>query len=74
MLFRVEGWLWTLFDFIVMGALLFLAGLTYEILASKTNKPIFRVIIATAVIIVTLLIWVELAVDGVSKIIKILLR
>lgn len=74
MLFSAEGWLWTLGDFIAMGALLFGAGLSYEILSSKTNKPALRIAIAIAIISAVFLIWAELAVDGVSRIIRFLLR
>ncbi|MGH8400680.1 MAG: hypothetical protein ACRESU_06215 [Gammaproteobacteria bacterium] len=67
-----DGWHWGLGDFIIMGALLFCAGLMYEFLASKIDKKAYRVAIGIAIAFLVLAIWVQLAVDGVSQIIKFL--
>jgi hypothetical protein len=68
-----DGWHWRPGSFIVMGALLFGAGLTYEILASKVDSKGYRVAVGIVIAISVLAIWFELAVDGVSQTVKLLL-
>jgi hypothetical protein len=52
---------WTLFDFVVMGALLFGAGFLYVHVARVTPRK-YRVLIGLAFLLVLLWLWVELAV------------
>ena len=65
-----DGWHWGPGDFIVMGALLFGAGLMYEFLARKLDRKKHRVAVGIAIVFAVLAIWVELAVDGVSQIVR----
>lgn len=53
---------WTLSDFIVAGALLFGAGLTYEFLASRTRSTGRRAVIGVTVAVALAVIWIQLAV------------
>ena len=53
---------WNLFDFIIAGTLLIGTGLMLELVLRKTKKIKYRIIIVTALLIVFLLIWAELAV------------
>lgn len=53
---------WGLFDFIVIGALLFGTGLTYELLARKIKNRKHRIALAIALVLAMLLIWADLAV------------
>jgi len=53
---------WKIGDFIVMGILLFSAGLAYELIAKKMSTATRRVAVAIAIGLVFLLIWAELAV------------
>ncbi len=53
---------WDVSDFAVAGALLFSAGLAYELIAKKMSTTALRVAVAIAIGIVILLIWAELAV------------
>ncbi len=53
---------WKIGDFIVMGILLFSAGLAYELIAKKISNTVYRVAVVVAIGIVFLLIWAELAV------------
>jgi len=53
---------WKIGDFVVMGALLFGAGMAYEMLARKGNTTAYRVSVGVATAVVFLLIWMELAV------------
>lgn len=62
-----EGWRWDALDFVVMGALLFGAGVAYELLARRFPGRRARWLCAGAVGMLALAIWVELAVGGVSQ-------
>ena len=53
---------WSVGDFIVMGILLFSAGLAYELLAKRMRTTAHRVAVAIVILIVLFLIWAELAV------------
>ncbi len=63
----VEGWNWIVLDFIVMGALLFVTGLAIDFAIRRFPNPIQRILAIAAIIGALLLIWVELAVDAVSR-------
>jgi hypothetical protein len=65
-----DGWHWGPGDFVVMGALLFGAGLTYEFLAGRIDRKAHRVAAGLAIVFAVLAIWFELAVDGVSRLVK----
>lgn len=53
---------WDLADFAVAGALLFGAGLTYELVARKGSTVAYRVAVGIAVTAALLLVWMDLAV------------
>ncbi len=53
---------WSLFDFIIMGAMLTITGLLGEIIFKKVKKYKNRVALYVVVAIIFLLIWAELAV------------
>lgn len=53
---------WELPDFIIMGTLLFSAGLTYELIARKTRSRKSRLVIGAVIALAVLYIWAELAV------------
>ena len=53
---------WDLADFVVAGALLFGAGLTYQLLARRTDNLAYRVAVAVAVLAALVLVWANLAV------------
>ena len=52
---------WTASDFVIMGALLFGTGLTYEVLKSYVSGK-YRAALAIALLVIFLVIWAELAV------------
>lgn len=56
------SWPWTLFDFIVMGALIMITGLLYVFVTRNTVSKEKKIIIGAIFLFVFLLIWVELAV------------
>ena len=62
-----EGWHWRPAGFLVMGALLFGAGVFYEWLASKIARPSYRAVFGVGVFLTVVAIWSELAVDAVSR-------
>lgn len=62
-----DGWHWNFADFLVMGALLFSAGISYEFLARKLDNPKRRLALGIAIFCVVLAIWVELAVGAISQ-------
>ncbi len=53
---------WTFFDFIAMGILLFVAGITYEFFASRAGSLAFKGAAALAVGTCLVLTWINLAV------------
>lgn len=57
-----EGWHWTLFDFVVMGALMFGVGLAYELVARTSEKTVYRVAFGVGLAAAFLLGWVNGAV------------
>jgi hypothetical protein len=61
------GWNWTPGDFIAMGSLLFGVGVLLDYAARKIIKPVPRILIIGTIILAFLALWVELATDGVSR-------
>ncbi len=53
---------WSLFDFIIAGALLLGTGLMCELAIRKVDKIKYRIAICLAILVLLLLIWAELAV------------
>ena len=53
---------WTLSDFMVAGTLLLGTGLILDLILRKITSIKYRVVISTALLLVFLLIWAELAV------------
>lgn len=53
---------WSGFDFLVMGALLLMVGLTIEFILRKVTKINSRLALVVTVVILFLLVWAELAV------------
>lgn len=53
---------WTLFDFIIMAVMLFVAGTAGHIVFTKVSNPKYRNAIIIAMIVVFLLFWAELGV------------
>ncbi len=59
----IDGWNWSLFDFIVGGTLVFAAGLTYELVAKRMSNKGYRFAVGLAVGTAFILTWVNLAVE-----------
>ena len=57
-----EGVVWTAFDFIVAGILLFGTGLLLELVLSKFTKTKHRIMLCLALFSILFLVWAELAV------------
>ena len=55
-----EGWKWDLFDFIVMGTLLFVTGLLIDLALRKTGT--YRIGASLLIVFLFLWLWAELAV------------
>ena len=68
-----DGWHWGSGDFLIMGALLFGAGVTYEFVVSRLDRKAYRIAVGFAILLAVLAVWFELAVDGVSKVARLLL-
>ncbi len=56
----VEGWDWTLSDFVIMGAMLFITGSLIDLSVRKLGK--YGFIVAAVIVFLFLWLWVELAV------------
>ena len=69
-----EGWHWSPSDFLVMGILLFSAGMAYQLVARKLTTTHGRAAVALGIVILVVGIWVELAVGGISQLIAWLAR
>jgi hypothetical protein len=66
------GWNWTPIDFITMGGILFIAGLAIDIAIRKLTR-VNRIIAVAIIVFAFLILWVELATDGVSHALGLLL-
>jgi hypothetical protein len=64
-----DGWHWDALDFLVMGALLFGAGFSYEFIARKLGRKTQRAALGVVILCLVLAVWVELAVDGISQLV-----
>jgi len=53
---------WSLFDFIIMGAVLSITGLVGEVILKKVKKSKHRLILYITIVMIFFLIWAELAV------------
>lgn len=53
---------WSLGDFVIIGALVFGTGLTYELIARKTENSTHRAVLGIVLLAVMLLVWADLAV------------
>ena len=53
---------WSIFDFLVMGVLLFSFGVSINIVLKKTKSSKIRITFFTILILIFSLIWIELAV------------
>ena len=53
---------WTLFDFVIAGALLLGTGILCELVLRKVKKIKLKIIICLAILALLFLIWAELAV------------
>lgn len=69
----VEGWDWGVFDFIFAGAILFVVGLSIDCVIRRVKKPFYKFLAVAAIVLVFIALWVEMAVDGVSRLIDSLL-
>lgn len=58
---------WTLFDFVVVGTLLFGTGLTYVLVARQGDNTLYRMAVGVAVAAGLLLVWANLAVGLVGS-------
>ena len=61
------GWDWAPGDFLAMGVLLFGTGLAIDFAVRKLANPVYRTAAIIAIVSALFLIWVEIAVDGVSQ-------
>ena len=53
---------WSFFDFVIMGIMLFITGLAFEIIIKKTKYQKYRPVFMTIILMIFLLIWAELGV------------
>jgi hypothetical protein len=62
-----DGWDWAPGDFAAMGTLLFVAGVSFELLSKRVGSTLRRVALGGGISIVVLAVWAELAVRAVSQ-------
>ncbi len=61
------GWNWTLFDFVLMGAVMFGIGLAYEFVARRSEKIVYRVAFGVGLAGAFFLFWVNGAVGIIGE-------
>lgn len=52
---------WNLFDFVIMGTLIFGTGLAYELISRSIHKE-YRLVVVAVLFVLLFLVWAELAV------------
>jgi hypothetical protein len=62
-----DGWNWGPLDFVIMGALIFGTGLAYELTSRRLKSSTSRIFAGLGFFLGLLVIWVELATDGISR-------
>ncbi len=65
----VDGWNWDPLDFVVMGVLLFAAGLAIDFAARKVVDPTRRTLVIIGIVLAFLALWAELAVGALEQLI-----
>jgi hypothetical protein len=63
----VDGWNWSIGDFIFASVLLFGSALAYELIARKSGHWAYRTAIGITVVTAFLLVWVNLAVGVIGE-------
>ena len=63
----VEGWNWSLIDFIAAGALIFSTGLSYELISRKGSNTRYKIAVGIAIGTAFLLTWINMAVGFVGS-------
>jgi len=53
---------WTLSDFVIMGAIIFTTGMTYQLVTRTSGDMAYRLAVGSALVVGFLTIWVNLAV------------
>jgi tellurite resistance protein TehA-like permease len=61
---------WGIFDFAIIGTLIFSASLAFEVISKKLTNITHKTIVGFILLVLVFLIWAELAVNLVSKIIS----
>lgn len=73
--FFIQGWDWGILDFVFAGILFFITGLGIDFVIRKfKGKPLYQFLSVIVIIGILLLIWVEMAVDAVSRSIESLIK
>jgi hypothetical protein len=62
-----NDWNWSLFDFIVMGALIFGTGLAYVLISRKGGSTAYRFAVGMALAAAFFLVWINLAVGVIGS-------
>lgn len=62
MLISIDGFAWSLFDFMLMGTLIFGTGLAVEVANMKIKNKNHMIVAVAAIVLALLVVWVHLAV------------
>jgi len=57
-------------DFVIIGTLLFIAGMGIDLTIRKFTNPFHRLMLILGIVALFLLVWTELAVDAVSRLVE----
>lgn len=65
--FSVDGWNWGVFDFLFAAVMFAAVGIAIDFAAQRIQHPAQRMAAYVVIILIFLLVWIELAVDAVSR-------
>lgn len=71
--FFISGWNWSVGDFVAMGILLFCLVFSIDLSVRTIQNRTKKVFVIITIISIFLLIWIELAVGAVSKMMNLIL-
>lgn len=64
-IYNVDGWNWTGFDFVFAFVLIFGAGFTFELVASRSSNIVYKSAVGLGILSAFIFLWVNAATSGI---------